>query len=356
MIENYSLWEHLKETDKPIFLYGTGNGGDKILKNLADYGVRITGVFASDGFVRDRYFHDFKVMAYSDVVSEYGDNIIVLLAFGTTLPSVISFIEQLEERHELIIPDVPLYGGELFDKKYYESHKSDLMLARELLHDEESRLLFDDAINFKLTGKLSYLRRTEDLEETLHKLFADAKIGTLVDCGAYKGDSAKSYSNSLNIGNIIAVEPDPKTFIKLKEYAENESPVPMKAICGAVWDTEGTIDFVSSASRGSAESGKNKRAKYTQVNTVTIDSICENISVDFIKFDIEGAEAKGIDGAMKTLIRCAPSLAVSLYHRTDDFFRLILKVHSILPEHKLILRRIPCIPMWDLTLYAIKNN
>ena len=48
------LWQYLKQTDKPIVLYGMGNGADKIIKVLEEKEIRYNGVFASDGFVRDK--------------------------------------------------------------------------------------------------------------------------------------------------------------------------------------------------------------------------------------------------------------------------------------------------------------
>ena len=38
------IWQSLKETDKPLLLYGTGNGADKILAELQRYDVEISGV------------------------------------------------------------------------------------------------------------------------------------------------------------------------------------------------------------------------------------------------------------------------------------------------------------------------
>ncbi len=46
--------DRLKAHDKPIFLYGTGNGADKIIAALDKYGVSLDGIFASDGFVTGR--------------------------------------------------------------------------------------------------------------------------------------------------------------------------------------------------------------------------------------------------------------------------------------------------------------
>ena len=47
------LWQYLKTVKKPIVLYGMGNGADKIIKVLDEYGINFQGVFASDGFVRN---------------------------------------------------------------------------------------------------------------------------------------------------------------------------------------------------------------------------------------------------------------------------------------------------------------
>ena len=349
-----SLWNYLAETDKPIFLYGTGNGGDKIISALEKYDTRLTGIFASDGFVRDRYFHEYKVRAYSDVCEEYGDDIIVLLAFGTTLPEVIRFIEGLAARHELYIPDVPLYGGELFDSAYHTAHLDDLNTAESLLYDEYSKKLFHDAVMFKLTGKPEYLNRTDSWECSLKELFSDRIIGTVIDGGAFKGDSTQLFAEVLNPESIIAVEADPRTFKKLQAYAVTETRCKVHPVHAALCDCDGELEYISSGSRGSALDGQNHRAKTTFIPCCTIDALCESKKADVIKLDIEGAEDKALDGAEKTILRDQPDLMISLYHRTEDFYALILRIHSLLPDHRLFLRRIPCIPMWDLTLYAIK--
>ncbi|MBE6625706.1 MAG: FkbM family methyltransferase [Ruminococcaceae bacterium] len=356
MFENYSIWDKLRETDKPIFLYGTGNGGDKIINALEARGGRLTGVFASDGFVRDRHFRGYKVRSYSDVVDEYGDDIIVLLAFGTTLPSVRKFIEFLDSKHELIIPDVPLYGGDVFDYEYFSSRMSELNSARELLCDDRSKAIFDDAVNFRLTGKLKYLLNICSFSDALLEFWNEGEINSVLDGGAFKGDTSADFAETLLPKNIYAVEADPRTYKKLCDYADSETRSFVTPINAALWDADVEIEYVSSASRGSGESGANKRAKVTTIPALTIDSILKEKTVDIIKLDIEGAEHMALDGALTTLAHSSPNMIVSLYHRTDDLFSLIKKIHKLLPTHKLYLRRVDCIPLWDLNLYAVKTK
>ncbi len=352
--ESYSLWEKLAAEDRPIFLYGTGNGGDKIFSALEKYGVTLTGVFASDGFVRDRYYHDYHVRAYSDIRSEYGDDIIVLLAFGTTLPDVTEFIELLDGRHELIIPDVPLYGGDLFDMEYFLNHQDRINHVHDLFTDEKSQKIFRDAINFRLTGKYCYLSETEPMEDSLKELFGMKRISSVLDGGAFRGDSTEIFASVFSPDSIIAVEADPRTFLKLKNYADAEIRSEVEYINAALWDRDGVLEYTSSGSRGSGESGRNRRAKNASVVSRSIDSIIGDRKIDFIKLDIEGAESLALDGACETLRTHEPDLAVSLYHRTDDILELTERIRGTLPGHRLYLRRVPCIPMWDLTLYAVK--
>ena len=42
------MWNYLKNAKKPIAIYGMGNGADKIIDTLSDYGIKPVGVFASD--------------------------------------------------------------------------------------------------------------------------------------------------------------------------------------------------------------------------------------------------------------------------------------------------------------------
>jgi len=356
MFESYSLWDRLRETDKPIFMYGTGNGGDKIIAALEAHGGHLTGIFASSGFVRDRYFHGYKVVSYDDVINAHGNDIIILLAFGTTLQSVREFIEYLDKTHELIIPDVPLYGGDVFDFEYFTKNRDRLQSALDLLGDDRSRDIFADTVNFRLTGKIKYLLNTSPVTESLSELLSEQDIRYIFDGGAFKGDSTADFAATLSPEIIYAVEADPKTHKKLSDYAAIETRTHVTPINAALWDCDGEIEYVSSASRGSGEAGANKRAKVTVIPSKTIDSILHNAPIDLIKLDIEGAENKALDGAINVISSAQPNMIVSLYHRTGDLFTLIERIHALLPSHKLYLRRVDCIPMWDLNLYAVRTK
>ena len=93
------VWEILKNTDRPIVLYGTGNGGDKLIDALAKIGRTPDGVFASDGFVRSRTFHDMPVRSLADAEKQFGHDMIILCAFGSSLPDVMDHMRWLNRNY-----------------------------------------------------------------------------------------------------------------------------------------------------------------------------------------------------------------------------------------------------------------
>ncbi len=350
-----SLWDILRAEQRPIFLYGTGNGGDKIIDVCESRGIRITGVFASDGFVRNRVFRDMPVQAYSDVTAAWGNDIVILLAFGTTLPDVTGFIDMLDRRHTLYIPEVPLYGGVLFDRDVLFTHLDRLTTLHSLFADEHSQLLFEDAILFRLTGKRCYLRRTTEPKEDIAALCGPLLPKILLDGGAFRGDSAEMYISALPSLEIVhAAEADSRTVRHLTAYAERETRASVIPHHCALWKEDGELTYTSSASRGSGTAGQNHRAKTVTVPACTIDTLLGN-GTDrlLLKLDVEGAEKEALTGAGDTIGTCRPAMALSLYHRTEDLWELPLWVHDRLPEKKLYLRRPACIPFWDLTLFAV---
>ncbi len=347
-----SLWINLQSETRPIFLYGTGNGGDKILDVCQRYNITVEGVFASSDFVRNRTFRSFPVQSLEMIEGKYGSDIVVLLAFGTTLSTVAENIRKVAEKHTLFIPEVPLYGKELFTWEYYQENLEKIEYAYTLFEDERSKKLYEDMIEFRLSGRPKCLANAEKTEISYKELLAGDEFGYVIDCGAYKGDSTEMIARVLGPETILAIEPDPKTFLKLSAYAENETNSKVKTLNAAVGNECTTVQFMSSASRGSAKEGLSRSAKSKEVPLVTLDSLGIDQKVDLIKLDVEGEEEKAIEGALRMIEKDTPSMAVSVYHRTGDIFALTKMLYDLLPNHSLFLRREECIPAWDITLFV----
>lgn len=353
--QNEDIWTFLKGDSRPIFLYGTGNGGDKIVDALDRFNIPLGGVFASPGFERDRTFRGFKLESYDSVRERCGDDIIVLLAFGTDRKTVWDFIKELNSRHLLLIPDVPLYGGELFTSEYARKNEDSILRARALFHDPISQALYDAVLGFRLTGGIEHLAITEEPEKSYYETFGE-DIFRICDLGAYKGDSALMFGRAFpRLSEVIAFEADERSFKKLSETAALTEYPHITPVNCALSDECGRTSFVSSASRGSGIAGKNRRSKTVTVEKRTLDSFRLR-DIDLIKYDVEGDETAALKGSIETVLGCRPSLAVSLYHRTEDIFALPIFIKDLLDKNgitaEFTLRRPPCIPMWDVTLFV----
>ena len=209
------VWDRLRETDKPIVVYGTGNGVDKLISAFVDRGIRIADFFASDGFVRERMFHGKKVLSYSAVCEKYGD-FVVVVGFGSRLPDVMANVERIAAERELYIPEMPVVGDGIFDKAYFLAHESEIDAAREVFSDNESGRLFDDIIAYRLTGGIRYLSRVTTPEEVIGRLVGAESVRRYVDLGAYDGDTIRELAAMApGLTSVTAFEPDARSFRKL---------------------------------------------------------------------------------------------------------------------------------------------
>ncbi len=343
------LWTYLKEAGRPIIMYGMGNGADKIISVLEDRGMHVDDFFASDGFVRGQLFHGKKVISFSDVCRKY-ENFIILVSFGSPRRDVLDIIYKMSGEYEMYLPDVPLAGEELFDSSFYERSKEKIIRARELFADEKSKEIFDNIISYKLSGKLDFLRRA--VSDPKERLLDFSKYKVAVDAGAYVGDTAgELLCKCENIEKIFCLEPDVKTFKKLLKFADgNDKILPINA---SAWENDGQLVFKSAGNRNSnAFSG----GKETVVDSVKIDTLSENTHVDYIKYDVEGAEMCALLGSRETILRDCPDMLVSLYHRSGDVFDIPLYISENYPDYDLYLRRNECIPAWEINLIAIKKT
>ena len=351
------LWTHLKNTDKPILIYGMGNGADKIIAYFEEYGIEYRDVFASDGFVRGHLYRGKRVISYSEACEIYGNDFIIVLSFGTHLYDVMERIYELDSKHELYAPDVPVCKGELFSESFFEAHKVELFEARATLFDEKSKNIFDDIIRFKLTGKLCYLKSTEESEANVNKEVLKCESYKIyADLGAYNGDTVRSYLEYCpNLKEIYAFEPDLRNFKKLSTYAETEERAKVYPYNYASFDKNETVEFISSGNRNSSKNGTNSfKSKTVIIEARRLDSVIE--CADFIKYDVEGAENEAIMGSENIIKNHMPDLLVSMYHRSEDMYALPLLLKKIAPDYRLYLRRFPYIPAWDLNLYAINKK
>ena len=358
--ETTDVWQTLKTTNKPIVFYGMGNGADKILAVMDGLGVEVSDFFASDGFVRGHTFHGKRVLSYSEACEKYPD-MLVVISFASSLPEVLARFDAIDARYETVAPDVPVSGDTLFTYEWFSEHRASFEAVYDTLADDESRNIYEHIINYKLSGKLCYLRAAVSDEDTvLRQLVHPETVRSYLDLGAYNGDTVRSMlAAAPNLKTVWAMEPDARNYKKLALYAEGEMRAAVHAYNYAAWDKRETLTFRVEGNRNStvAQNGTTgiavKQAKEKQIEAERPDAVVGGAQVDYIKFDVEGAEQQALLGCTETIAAYKPRMLVSLYHRSEDLFALPELVLSLRGDYRLYLRRFRYVPAWDINLYCI---
>ena len=324
-----------------------GDGADKVLKEFDKLNIKPSGVIASDDFVRYQQFHGFTVEKLSDIEQRF-DDFIIALCFASQLPDVMKHIRKAAEKHTLVVPSVPVFGDNVFNRSFYIANEADINRAYRLLADDLSRRVFENVIRFQYTGELSYLDNcTTGKHEAFENILKLSDSEDYLDLGAYNGDTIDEFLSYTNgkYRSITALEPNLKSFNKLKEHCEGMGNVSLWQL--GSYNKNTVINFNTKSGRNCAIDSAG-----TPVRVARADTILCGKKITYAKLDVEGAEKETLEGMENTLGLFKPKLNVAAYHRSEDLFALILQLKKLNPDYKFYLRHHPYIPHWDTNIYA----
>ena len=173
-----------------------------------------------------------------------------------------------------------------------------------------------------------------------------------VDCGAYDGDSLRTFLQRSGgvFQRVVAFEPDPRNWdalvacvAALPEGLRSRIHLEKKA----VGRRTGPVQFDAMGNTSSAAG-----AGELTVDCTTLDDALKGAPVTAIKMDIEGGEPDALFGAARLLRDRQPFLSICSYHRQDHLWTIPLLITSAASEYRLHLR-----PhghdVWDLLTYAV---
>ena len=101
-----------------------------------------------------------------------------------------------------------------------------------------------------------------------------------------------------------------------------------------LWDSKDELGFT----QGENATAKISSEATNKIKVDSIDNICSDEKVTFIKMDIEGSEQKALQGAARVIKRDKPKLAICIYHSPEDLYEIPFWIKSIVPEYKLYIR------------------
>ena len=211
----------------------------------------------------------------------------------------------------------------------------------QILSDEKSRETLCEMLMAKLTLDTTHIEKAFS-EEPIYfsdKIWGELHNEVFLDCGAYIGDTIEKFIlASPDYRKIYAFEPVHGVMERCKKELEEISSLPDANIVyyeAAVSDSEKTVSFDVGSMNG--ESRASELGTYS-CRAMRIDDLGDT-GVSMIKMDIEGSEADAIAGAEKTIEKCRPKMAVCIYHKPGDFWKIPRQILSIYPEYRFAIRQ-----------------
>lgn len=188
------------------------------------------------------------------------------------------------------------------------------------------------------------------------------RVRRAIDGGALDGKNTLEFLDRMPPGGEVwAFEPGQGALQK-GPHAEALARRPGVHLCPlALWSRSGPVLFRADSGNPAGSrvcGGEGSASGGRMVPAVSIDDFTADQGIgrlDFIKLDVEGAEQEVLAGARRTLVACRPQLAVCIYHRKEDLYRIPLLLADLLPGYVHRLGHYSP-SFWDTVWYAIPSE
>lgn len=232
---------------------------------------------------------------------------------------------------------------DLFSDSDREVFKERLEAAERLLSLSGDRELFR-----RLTGRTDRGRsRIEEVSEFYYRGLVGRQyfdfiryefIKNIIEGGVANGMDTLEFLNRIETGGIVyGFEPNYETYLGSPFKDHLESSASVRIFPRGLWSRPDRLYFESDGLSSEIVPGGIPGDSLNLIDVVSIDAFVEEErieKIDFLKMDIEGAELEALKGAVHTLKKCRPQLAICLYHKKEHFFEIPLFLDGILDNYE----------------------
>ena len=358
------LFSKIKD-NSVVAVFGACTAGERILRDIKKYKRNVTAVCFIDNCVKGSYV-GLPVYSLKEFINQ---NLKCDMVIMSTMNNVSVPLDILR-----------IYGYDIllqtrFVYLYYRMYKDNFEKILEIFENEEDKELYKLLLNVRLgleaeniLAKYYNYKFSSDpiiCRQYLDKINKNA-VKTILDLGLNSGINVVAYDKFLpNLEKVYGFE----AIYELCEDKVIQSFIEkgkLEVVKSCVGNEKGEISFLYDPN-GSKTSAFSKDIstkirnidgwKEITVPMIDIDSFVEerNIDVDLIKADIEGAELSALKGAIKTIKKFRPQLAISIYHSDKDFIEIPLYLKENLVNYTFKLEHY-CEGNYDTVLYAVPNE
>lgn len=344
---------------KNVYIFGAGGAATWVCSGFEKAGINVVGII-DDNADSIRNLGGFSVLRADEVQEELKEYPIVVSIMNPKVreSEIISRLRNYGWKNPINYGDFCInflresgYSPCMIDTKKFKENLADYQKTIRIYNDPLSKKIHQGLIEFFINGISDEMGPISEYPYFPSDLPRYCESLRFIDCGAFNGDTIRSaLDRGYQIDSAYAFEPDSMNYIKLVEYAKGSK---LNLVCAplALSDESKTIMFSSQGGSGSSIYGNPD----SYVQCVSLDQMLFGYKPNLIKMDIEGAEYSTLLGAHDLLKSNLPDLAISIYHKADDFWRIPEYIYNIYGDDaKYFLRRHSNYSA-DIVLYVFKK-
>ncbi len=361
MIKKYNYIDTSKNVvdlnGKHVYIWGRCSSALWLYLELSEQGAIIDGFIDSFKCSEETEYAGKGVFSPEELENRKG-----LIIYVAPLKRT-NRIEILERLELFNTPSVLMkgyvYGPGCYDteqlKEKIENDKAEIEYVKNNLYDQYSIDTFNNLIKYRLSNDVQLIK---DIYEFTHpQYFAPGIIKCsdneiFIDAGGYSGETSREFAKYTKnkYEKIYIFEPDEILYNITKENIKSWKLSNVEMVKKGVYSSDSINQFFKQSSSGSSKISENGK---DTVYTTSIDSFLGEKPTTFIKMDIEGAEMEALKGADKTISQCMPKLAISIYHKDDDLWKIPFYLMKKYPDYRFFMRHYTDLTI-ETVLYCVK--
>lgn len=313
-----------------LFIWGCGSYSKIVIEYLKSIGIESTPTYIID----DAYYNDSKknVTSFSRFLVENASDAVVVFGFYNyelvkeKKEKYINIIYKMYDFHFGVVNDKRIEWNIQLAKEREREYKK----TYDLLSDDVSKKIMQAYLDAAIVGDFEELYQYRSVPSYFNDITNEIFIDTLVDCGAYDGDSIHDYIlNHTEYKRILAFEPDPDNVKKIRDREIKEGIHDLSVVTAGVYSYDGKLFFNAKGESNSHLSSEGD----VEVTVTTIDNYIDIISEhSLIKMDIEGSELEALKGAQESIKRSHPVLTICVYHKEEDLIEIPQYIYSLVGD------------------------
>ncbi len=339
------LLNHLDDLalNSKLYLYGAGDGGVNFKRAIEKQrrDIKLVG-FIDDYRSGKRDGLNIIKISSLNAKKEKQNLVLITSAYWRDMQNNLN---RLNYTNYLIVNPVLFYDYLIFSEEEEKKYASQLEYVKNLFASAKDRELFRQLI----ANRQSHMQKSNRVHEYFTnrsfekqaqylEFLNRTQIKTIIEGGVFDGNNTREFLKLLpGDGFIYGFDP---LYNSLNNRVIFKDSSRVRIYPLALWYHRDKLVFKASKDNPEGSQivtgiGGDKETK--EVGAISIDEfIKENKikKIDFIKLDVEGAELQILKGAKITLKRDRPQLAVAIYHKKEDLFKIPIFLIRTLKDYK----------------------